>query len=97
MRAVPTLLSLLAALPAVAGAAEPVASDAARPVPAVAESEPARSRERDFRPAHRDHEQGAVILEMVVDPVTGRASMRKHHCTGHRVPAGARPAVEPRK
>ena len=95
MRAVPTLLSLLAALPAVA--AEPVAPDAGRPVRAVVESEPAPSRERDLRSAHRDHEQGAVILEMVVDPVTGRASTRRHHCTGHRFPAGSGPTAPPRK
>jgi hypothetical protein len=94
MRALPTLLSLLAALPAMA--AEPVASDPGRPVRAVAESEPPRSRERDLRSAHRDHEQGAVILEMVVDPVTGRAITRRHHCTGHRFPAASKPAG-PRK
>lgn len=90
MRTLQTLLFVLAALPAVAG--EPVASELDRPlklelVPAPVSSGPATAARTIARSAHRHDEQGAVIMETVIDPATGRTTIRKVHCTGHRFAA----------
>jgi len=101
MRTLSSLLSLVAAVPAVAAAGPPESNSfqnewASRATPAQAV--PRQPAATGPQSKHRHDEQGAVILESVIDPVTGRTTTRKVHCTGHRFPAVAQPATgEPRR